>query len=591
MGRTIDHFMWGYQDHFRIHVQVNAERALKRVDPELSPEVFLVGILQADRQDRFAACVEPEKEHWIESEAFNPTRESADPIRKGYVESNMLQSLPIAQRRQDEALYRRSIRDAILRIIDSHEGRPQDRTFFASIPELVEGYLVSIVLSVRTDVLNSHHRLKTDRVNIHQLRTTEVSRSLLDATIRQILNEASDELSLPEAGLRTLDRDTGDTLRAAGRRLAIDCAFRVNRQEGFYGFFESCSTISSLKYEKAEVAGRLLLASRDQLTTRITFKGGVSLSNHRRVRKLLELTAESGFLHTDSSTVFGLVDLNEGEKSEEIFEIVFLGHHQWELRHQGELLMQVKFGDPSLPKRITYEPKLRADLARLLPGISSEDQDRLMSLVSQAERARHGTLIVISAQAESEAERLSAQATRISPQLLDAALLSHLTAIDGAVLIDPKGYCQAIGVILDGQATHDGDAARGSRFNSALRYVHYAIERQIPTVAIIVSEDGGVDVVPDPPPAIKRSSILTAIEELHSISNSEDIPIKRYNELYEWLLKHRFYLLKEDCEQVNRAIQEIEKTLDKPGRTVWVIRHIFKPDPRMDSSFYYLSEE
>jgi hypothetical protein len=591
MSRTIDYFMWGYQDHFRGHVQVNAEWALKRIDPELSPEVFLVGILQADRKDRFAACVEPEEEHWIESAAFNATRELAGPIREDYVESGMLQSHLLAQQRQDEALYRRSIRDAILKIIDGHERKPEGRTFFASIPELVDGYLVSVVLSVRTDVLNSYHRLKTDKVNIHELRTTQVSRSLIDATIRQILNHASDELVLPEAGLRTLDRDTGEILRAAGRRLAIDCAFRVNRRDGFYGFFESCNAISSLKYEKAEVAGRMLLASRDQLTTRILFKDGISLSNHRRVRKLLELTMENGFLHTDSSSVFGLVDLNEDEKRNEIFEIVFLGHHQWELRHRGELLMQIKFGEPSLPKRISYEPKLRTDLARLLPGITSEDQDRLMSLVSQAEHARHGTLVVISGEAESEAQRLSAEATRISPQLLDADLLGHLTGIDGAVLIDPKGNCQAIGVILDGQATSDGDAARGSRFNSAVRYVHYAIERQIPTVAIIVSEDGDVDIVPNPPPAIKRSSILTAIDELHSISNSEDIPIKRYNELYDWLLKHHFYLLKEDCEQVNRSIQEVEKTLDKPGRTLWVNRHNFKPDPRMDPSFYYLPEE
>ena len=591
MSRTIDHFMWGYQDHFCSHVPVNAEWALSRIDPELLPEVFLVGILQADRQDRFAACVEPEKEHWIESEAFNSTLELAGSIRESYVDSTMRQSLLIEQQRQDEALYRRSIRDAILKIIDSHPGKPPDRTFFASIPELIEGYLVSIVLSVHTGVLNSHHRLKTDRVNIHQWRTTEVSRSLMDATIGQILSESSDELALPEAGLRTLDRDTGEMLRAAGRRLATDCAFRVNRREGFSGFFESCNAISSLKYEKAEVAGRMLLASRDELTTRILFKDGISLSNHRRVRKLLELTAEDGFLHTDSSTVFGFVDLSEDEKSGQIFEIVFLGHHQWELRHEGELLMQVKFGEPRLPKRISYEPKLRTDLARLLPGITSEDQDRLMSLVNQAERARHGTLIVISTQAESEAERLSAQATRISPQLLDAPLLDHLTAIDGAVLIDPKGYCQAIGVILDGQATNDGDAARGSRFNSAVRYVHYAIERQIPTVAIIVSEDGGVDIVPNPPPAIRRSSIVTTIDGLNSVSNSDDIPLKRYNELYDWLVAHRFYLLKEDCDQVNSAVQEIEKKIDKTGRMVWVVRYVFTPDPRMDPSFYYLSEE
>ena len=144
MSRTIDHFMWSYQDHFRIHAQVNAERALKRVDPELSPEVFLVGILQPDRQDSFAACVEPEKEHWIESEAFNATQELAGPIREGYVESNMLQSLPIAQQRQDEALYRRSIRDAILKIIDRHEGKPQDRTFLPQFPSWSKAILFQL---------------------------------------------------------------------------------------------------------------------------------------------------------------------------------------------------------------------------------------------------------------------------------------------------------------------------------------------------------------------------------------------------------------------------------------------------------------
>jgi hypothetical protein len=49
--------------------------------------------------------------------------------------------------------------------------------------------------------------------------------------------------------------------------------------------------------------------------------------------------------------------------------------------------------------------------------------------------------------------------------------------------------------------------------------------------------------------------------------------------------------LKEDCERVNLAIQKIEQQLDKPGRTMWVVRHTFKPDPRMDPAFYYSPEE
>jgi hypothetical protein len=200
-------------------------------------------------------------------------------------------------------------------------------------------------------------------------------------------------------------------------------------------------------------------------------------------------------------------------------------------------------------------------------------------------------MIIISADASSEAQRLQAQATGIVPQLLDASLLDHLTGIDGAVLIDPKGLCHAIGVILDGQATEHGDAGRGSRFNSALRYLHYALERQIPTVAIVVSEDGGVDIIPNPPPTIKRSSIAKVVAELEGISKLEPVPIRRYNELYDWLMGKRFYLLSEDCERVNVAIEKIEKQFDKSGRTVWVVRHVFKPDPRMDPAFYYEPED
>ena len=588
---TRSHFMWGYQDHFRIHVQTHAESVLKRIDPDLSPEVFLVGILEAEGQDRISACVEPQTEHWIESEAFNGTRELAGPIQQTYVESQLMQSHPIAQQRQNDSLYRRSIRDAILRIIEEHPVTPRDRTFYASYPERVEGYLVSVILSVRADVLNAYYRLETDHVNVHALRKAEVSRSLIDATIRQVLSEAADCVLLPDAGLRTIDRDSGETVRAAGRNLAIDCAYRINRREGFYGFFEACSAISSLKYEQAEVAGRMLLAPKDQLTTRILFKEGISLKNHRRVRKLLELTAQSGFLHTDSDKVFGLVDANLDQKNEDVYEVVFLGHHYWELRHDGDLLMQVKFGEPTLPNRVSYQPKLHTDLARLLPGVSLADQDRIISLVAQAERARHGTLIIISAQAPAEAERLKTQATCIAPQLLDAALLDHLTGIDGAVLIDPKGFCHAIGVILDGPATNYGDAGRGARFNSAIRYVQYAIERQIPTVAIIVSEDGGIDIVPNPPPAIKRSLISKAVDELEIISDSEDVANRRYNDIYDWLLENHFYLLNEDCERINKAIQRIEKRLDEFGRSIWIVRHTFQPDLRMDPAFYYESEE
>lgn len=79
--------------------------------------------------------------------------------------------------------------------------------------------------------------------------------------------------------------------------------------------------------------------------------------------------------------------------------------------------MSVSFGQPYLPKLSGYESKLRQDLPRLFPGISAPATELLVSLVRQAGRERHGTLMVISTEAALESERLKNQATPIEPCL------------------------------------------------------------------------------------------------------------------------------------------------------------------------------
>lgn len=254
--------------------------------------------------------------------------------------------------------------------------------------------------------------------------------------------------------------------------------------------------------------------------------------------------------------------------------------------------MGVRFGQPYLPKLSGYDSKLRQDLPRLFAGISAAATELLVSLVRQAERERHGTLLVISAEAASEANRLKNQATPVEPRLLTPELLGHLTGIDGAVLVDANGNCHAIGVILDGLASAHGDPGRGSRFNSAVRYVRSATEREVSTLAVVVSEDGGVDLIPDPPPMIKRSLISAAVAEMEQISRAAPIPRRRYNDLYDWLLLHRFYLLPDDCDSINSSVQEIARRLaEEEPSDVWAIRETFKPDPRMQPSFYYAPED
>ena len=107
----------------------------------------------------------------------------------------------------------------------------------------------------------------------------------------------------------------------------------------------------------------------------------------------------------------------------------------------------------------------------------------------------HGTMIVVSARAAEEAARLHSQCTRIDPVVLGEDMIRRVTSIDGAVLLDAEGRCHAVGVILDGRATGGGRPARGARYNSALRYV---ADAGCPTLAVVISEDGRVDVLPDP---------------------------------------------------------------------------------------------
>jgi hypothetical protein len=228
-----------------------------------------------------------------------------------------------------------------------------------------------------------------------------------------------------------------------------------------------------MEYEGEAGCGKLILARKghSSVRTRIGFADTVSVSDHRRLRKLLELTCSGGALHTDSNWVFGLVDGDALLGGEDIFEVRFLGHHHWEIWHAGRVLTGVRFGKPYLPSPIGYESKLRQELPTLFPAITDGAKDLLVSLVNQAEQERHRTLLVISSEAANESFRLKGQATLIKPCPLTPELLGHLTGIDGAVLVDSSGCCHAIGVILDGLATPRGNPARGARFNSAVRYV------------------------------------------------------------------------------------------------------------------------
>lgn len=594
MSRTIKHFMWGYQPHFRAAQEGLAEVLFKKIDNRLEPEVFVVGILSGDAPDNFPACVEPEDEYWIKSEDLNGVLAISERLRKTYPEAGMFQSHPLAQQRQDEELFRRSIRDAIQQVIQSHGSRQLDVTFYVSYPAKVAAYWVSVALGLQGTVLNSYPALKKTFVKMHEHRHIRVPVSLIEAATDVFLERSTEELLRPDPGLGGLSRDPDELLRTAADRFMTGLVWRVDQYsiEGMHGLFSSLNTISSLRYEKVPGAGRLVIArkSHPSVAERVSFAVPARLTSHRSVRKLLELASDELPLFCDPSHIYGLANkLEYDPRAEDLFEIHIRGHHHWELIHEGQVLMRVQYGLPSLPKLPFDEDKLRLDLARLFrEKITPSKIELLVGLVKVAEQESHGTMLVITESAKSEAARLSQQGTPIQPLLLNAEVLRNLTPIDGAIILDQEGLCYAIGTILDGMATDNGDPSRGARYNSAIRYYESA---DAACMVVVVSSDGGVTFIPDPPPAIPRSLIDSVIATLTEIEGAEKIQRRLYRRTLDWLHAHKFYLTEADCTKLNAAVARLEERLWRADPAMpRIVQDPFQPDPAMSPELYYLNE-
>lgn len=588
---AITHFMWGYQIHFRIRLEQSARSHFQSMDPALEPEVFVIGVLDGPSNDRHPGCVEPEKDFWLESKELDGVANQARQLILGYPETQLMHSHPLAQQRHDDQLFRRAIRDAAQSVIEACPRKPAGTRYQLSMPCRVDQHWVMVVIGLPEAAFGKHPSLKISTGHIHEYRPFRLCTSLLDALLTIFLEQAHEQLSRPNPGNDFERHEVAETMRKAGRHLMEHIAWRVDRDRfaGRETILTACNTISSLFYEKAVGHGKLVLARKDHpaIRAQLRFPRPPQLQDFRGARKLLETTLSKLPLHSDTEELFGLVSITDYDGAgEDLFEVEIIGHHHWELRHAGLTLMRVSYGQPALPRPTFNRQKLRSDLQRIFRDSPVVNHDKLVALVEQAERESHGTTLVISAAAAAEAARLAPQATLIEPHELNADLLKHLTPIDGALLIGPDATCHAIGVILDGDATDQGDAARGARYNSAVRYV---ASRDHACLAVVVSSDGGIDFRPDLRPTIARSAIDQALGRLQSMTAAN---WRTFCDLVRWLERHAFYLLPADCDLANREIARIDQdseTSDPAG--VRIVRSPFRADPTMDATLYYADTE
>lgn len=246
--------------------------------------------------------------------------------------------------------------------------------------------------------------------------------------------------------------------------------------------------------------------------------------------------------------------------------------------------MIVEYKQPNIPKDRINRDKFYSDLKRVFKEIDKRQIDDLWDITLQATKQSHGTMLVISENAQKESDRLGKQSFSVKPMKLTSNAIQQVTSIDGAVLLDKNSICYAIGVILDGLATEKGDSSRGARYNSAIRYFENS-GKETPLVIVIISEDGMINLIPKLLPQIRHSEIINRITELIDLNKLEKVERKRYYPIINWFENNQFYLTKDECDSVNILKKDLEQKEKEPA-DVWIVRNDLKPNSEMNESYY-----
>ncbi|MEO8380746.1 MAG: diadenylate cyclase [Acidobacteriota bacterium] len=585
---TITYFMWGFQHLFRMSFQLYAERAFAELDLDLKPEALLVGVrVAAGSTESYIVCIEPEDGRCT-IDLFASLEERVAEIIASHPGQNVLYGDARSMDRKPRMIENDSVRTAVRERVDKYDLEHGTISFCGAPgrvvhPEVGEYVVVPVLQFDRLSFEKTPRLVQTQVGKGHNV--FHVARGLLDAVVDVLLADARQTLKGDEPGAALAEefrRDPVDVLRSAGRDLMNRIGWVGGDILAVAGLFEVFTTISSMRHERAESVGGLIIAAATHPAVKVAvrFTTPVPLRTPNWARKVLELTSNDLLLLTDGTAIYGLGSVQDyAADREDLFEVRFTGFHKWDLLHDGSILMRTTFGVPGLPKARFDRARFIQNAQQMFVGMSDAEADTIWQIVDAASRQKKGTMVVITADAEEEARRLATQATPIEPQVLTAELVQQLTRIDGALLLDPHGVCHAIGVILDGLVTTQGNPARGSRFNSAIRYV---FSGGAPALAVVISEDGTFDVLPLLPRRVRRSDLAAAVAELQALTETKNW--RKWPKLRARLEALRFYFGADQAAAINAALKTLQAaSLDE--ERIWVVMQMFKPSPLMNDSF------
>ncbi|WP_433772943.1 DNA integrity scanning protein DisA nucleotide-binding domain protein [Bacillus wiedmannii] len=573
-------YIWGFQPHFQSSINTTAEQIFNELRLDLNPKVWVVGIWAEDNGIDNPYPVDITTiDTPFKPELFSEVNGIANDIYDNDPNRLMLISNERAERKYHHRLKLQAKVKAMNQILDeAHE--ELNLSFYISMPMKIHGFLVFTILQLNKQAVKSIPTLNEATV----LGRYEIKRSLLESTISEFLSSCSNALQIPDIGeeLNVLRRNGCEFIRSGGDTFLRTLSLKFHGD--YFNLFEIFNLISSQYYEGGESNGRIIISNNDHpsINQTLKFSSPIDLSNHKAIRKLLEMTSGDISLLANGNEVYGMGNLiNYDSLDEDLFIIDFKKHFTWELKYSDSVLMVVEYRQPRLPKERMDKELFFDHLIRTFSNINEDDINVMWDAILAATEQKHGTMVVITDKAAEEADRLNGQCINIEPINLTTEVMRLVTTIDGAVLLDPNGKCHALGVILDGRATDKGDPARGARYNSALRYLD---TQENECLIVVVSEDGDINLIPHLKPRIPRQCIDNLIKDLQQVNESERLDIKSFNQIMHNLKRLAFYLLQEDCDKINELRNAIESKIEP--ETIMIVYRNFTPDPEMDNSYY-----
>lgn len=277
-----------------------------------------------------------------------------------------------------------------------------------------------------------------------------------------------------------------------------------NKDRFVYLYADIFDALSELKYESEENYGSMIALCvtddkdfdevKSNYDISIKFKETIKIedNSYRKIRKLMEIAKnELSLLMNGSREIYAIGKMIDNPSCE-FYKICFEGFLKWTLYKNNEKFLCFENKIPKIPSKERGIGNKEIKLLRRTFGIT--DTLKIEKIIQAAAAQKHGTMVAFAENANDEANRLKESGIGIDPMDISTGMLvEEITSIDGAIICDIDGICYSIGTILDGIKSEKVDLSRGSRYNSAIRYIEKQKSKQKKTFIVVISEDGYIN--------------------------------------------------------------------------------------------------